>query len=225
MVEAIRDFELGIDKDEVCRFLGYRKDRGPNGSISVMIDSEIGEAYNLIQPSCFYQLKDIKRVRQSQVILENDLTIDSAMLSRIFRHCHRVAIFLATIGPRLEHRVAELMEEGQIVRAMVLDASGSEAAERVACHVQERISELAAADGDAISLRYSPGYCDWDISQQRVLFEVMDSTQTGVTLSNECLMTPLKSVSGIIGLGESETYQLGLSACLSCTTQDCPNRR
>lgn len=226
MVEAIRGFEIEIDKKEVCRFLGYDPERPPkNGSISSVIDDEIAEAYDLIEPACYYRRMNIQQVLEPDVILEDSLALTSSTLSRILCHCSQVTVFLATIGQPLEGRVTQLMDEGQVLRATALDATGSEAVERVTCHVQERIAEIAAAHGDETTLRYSPGHCDWDICQQSVLFQIMDSASTGVSLSDECLMTPRKTVSGIIGLGECETYRLSLSACLDCTRKDCPTRR
>ncbi len=225
MVKAINDFEIEIDKDEVCRYLGYRKDQGPRSSISSLIDEEIDDAYELIQPSCFYQLMDIKRVRRPRVILEDSLTITSEVLSRVLGHCHRVAIFLTTIGQGLENKVAELMAEGQMLKATVFDAVGSEAAEKTVCYLQERIGELANSDGSETTLCYSPGYCDWDITQQRVLFQAMNSAPLTVDLTEECLMVPRKSVSGIIGLGRFQKRGVRYSPCRHCTQMDCPSRR
>ncbi len=225
MVKTIDDFKIEIDKDEVYRYLGYQKDQCPRSSISSLIDEEIDDAYQLIQPSCFYQLMDVKRVRRPRVLLEDGLTITSEVLSRVLGHCHRVAIFLTTIGQGLENKVAELMAEGQMLRATVFDAVGSEAAERTVCYLQERIGELAAADGAEITLRYSPGYCDWDITQQRVIFEAMNSAPLGVDLTEECLMVPRKSVSGIIGLGRFEKRGVNYSSCRHCTKMDCLSRR
>ena len=225
MVKAIKDIEIEIDKDEVCRYLGYRKDLGPNSSISSLIDEEMDEAYVLIQPLCFYQLMDIRRIRQPWVVLEDGLTITSDVLSRVLARCHQVAIFVASIGWDLEERVAQLMKDGQMLMATILDAIGSEAAEKTACYLQDKVQEVATSNGLDITLRYSPGYCDWDITQQRVLFEAMDSSPLGVSLSEDCLMMPRKSVSGIIGVSRFKRYQLRYSPCRLCPKTDCQSRR
>ncbi len=225
MVEAIKDFKIDIDKKEVCRYLGYRNGRRPKSSILLLIDKETEEAHNLIQTSCFYQLKGVKRVRSPQVILEDGLTITSEVLSRVLPRCQQVAIFVVNIGRRLEKRVNQLMEGGQMLRATILDAVGSEAVEEAVDYLQNKLRELANSDGAEITMRYSPGYCDWDITQQRVLFEAMNSAPLGVSLTDECLMVPRKSVSGLIGLGRFEKYQLRLSPCLFCTKMECLSRR
>jgi len=225
MVEAMKGFEIEIDKDEVCRYLGYRNGHRPNSPISSVVDEEIGEAYELIQPWSCYQIMNIERIRQPRIILEDGLTMTSAVLSRILYPCHRIAIFLATIGQKLEGRVTQLMDEEQMLRAMVLDAAGSEAAEKTVYYLQEKIRQIAAAEGAEITRRYSPGYCDWDITQQRVLFEAMDSTPLTLNLTEECLMMPRKSISGVIGLGQFEKSRYKPSPCRLCTMVDCQIRR
>jgi len=225
MVKTLKHVEIEIDKDEVCRHLGYGKDQGPNSSISSLIDEEIEEAYGLIQPSCFYEITDISRIRKPRVMLNDGLTITSEVLSLVLSRCQQVAIFVANIGRSLEERVAQLMKEGQILRATILDAIGSEVAEKTACYLQDKVRELANSNGAEVTLRYSPGYCDWDITQQRVLFQAMNSAPLGVNLTEECLMVPCKSVSGIIGLGHFEKWQLKYSPCRFCTQMDCQSRR
>jgi len=228
MVKAItKNFEIEIDKGKVYRSLGYGNGHGPSSSISSLIDEEIEEAYDFIEPFYFYQLMDIKRVRRPRVTLENGITttITSEVLSWVLYPCQQAVIFVSSIGHGLEERVSQLMKEGEILKPTILDAVGSEAAERTACHFQEMVRELATSNGAEITQRYSPGYCDWDITQQRVLFEIMDSAPMGVSLNKECLMMPRKSISGIIGLGWGEKHRLRLSPCRFCTKQDCKNRR
>ena len=227
MVKAIKSFKIQIDKDKVCRSLGYCSvnGRGPNSSISSLIDQEIEEAYDLIQPSCSYRIMDIRRVRHPRVTLEEGLVITSEVLSWVLLPCQKVVIFVASIGRSLEERVSQLMKEGHILKATILDAIGSEAAEKTICYLQDTIRGVANLDDAEITLRYSPGYCDWDITQQRAIFRAMNSAPLGVNLTRECLMVPRKSVSGVIGLGWSQKRRLRLSPCRFCTKQDCKNRR
>ena len=226
MVRAIKGFEIEVDKNEVCHYLGYREDKRPTPSISSLIDEEMEEAYGLIQTSCFYQFMDIRQVSRPRVILEDGLTMTSKVLSQVLSHCHQVAIFVVNIGQGLEAKVAQLMNEEQMLKPTILDAVGSEAADKAACYIEDKVRELANSNGAEITLRYSPGYCDWDITQQRVLFQAMDSAPLEVSLTEECLMVPRKSVSGVIGLGRFEERRLfSYSPCCYCTKKDCPSRR
>jgi len=227
MVDSMKDFPIELDEKRVYRTLGYSNGHKPKSSIRSLVDEEMVEAYELIHTSCSYQIMDIKRIRRPRVNLVNgtNVTLTSEVLSWALYPCEQAVIFVASIGPALEQRVAQLTSEGYSSKAYILDAIGSEATEKTVCYLQDQVREVAKFDDGETTLRYSPGYCDWDISQQKVLFKAMDSTPTQVNLSDECVMTPQKSVSGIIGLGWNEKHRLRLSPCRFCTRQDCKNRR
>jgi len=227
MIEAISDFEIELKKDDVCQLLGYRDGGQPTASISVLIDEELEEASQLIEASSFYQLMDVEDVSPPTVVLDNGIriTVTGEILSWVLSPCQLATVFVSSIGLPLENRVAELLEEGELLRGYILDAIGSTAANAAAAYLRDRIRDLAKSEGAEITFRCSPGYCDWDITEQRVLFEVMDSAQTGVELSNECLMTPHKSVSGLIGVGWGDKERIRLTPCHLCTKTDCPSRR
>lgn len=49
--------------------------------------------------------------------------------------------------------------------------------------------------------RYSPGYFDLDITENKKLFELMDITKRiGLTITGTCQMVPSKSVTAFIGI-------------------------
>jgi len=73
--------------------------------------------------------------------------------------------------------------------------------------------------GLKVSNRYSPGYCTWDVSEQKKLFSFFPDRFAGITLSDSSLMNPIKSVSGIAGIGK-DIKHLGY-VCDNCTVVDC----
>ncbi|MDY6907298.1 MAG: vitamin B12 dependent-methionine synthase activation domain-containing protein [Chloroflexota bacterium] len=225
MVEAIENFDVELDKGEVCRYLGYNGGRGPKPSISHLIDEELEEAQDLLHPSAHYQILDIKGVRKGHVLLDGGITLASDVLGVVMYRCKQAAVFVVNIGDDLEGRVALLMKAGKVLQGTILDAIGSDAAEKTACYLQERVHEVANSSGNEITLRYSPGYCDWDVTEQRAIFKAMDSAPIGVSLTDDCLMVPRKSVSGIIGMGPFERRPGKYSPCRSCTKTDCNIRR
>ena len=84
-----------------------------------------------------------------------------------------------------------------------------------------------AGPGEAVTLRYSPGYCGMAITQQRVLFGLVDAEAAGITLLPSMLMRPLKSVSGIVGLGAmaGPGAAAPVSPCDACARIGCHMRR
>ncbi len=51
--------------------------------------------------------------------------------------------------------------------------------------------------------RYSSGYCEWNVSDQHKLFPFFPDNFCEIEITDSALMTPIKSISGIIGLSEN----------------------
>jgi len=232
MVVTDRQITTKIDRKNVCRYLGYGADSEPSARISTLIEEYAEEAYHLIAPSYSYIFRDIEGVQGSRVfvagsgdLLSQTIVFESDIIARLLEQCHSVAVLLVTIGNHLEETVCRLAEDGLILQASVLDAIGSDAVGRVADSVQDMIRERAYADGFVISRRFSPGYCDWDISQQRAVFRVVNGDLVGVHLTDRSLMIPRKSVSGIIAIGRSRSKVENYNPCRTCDKVDCCGRR
>jgi len=176
-----------------------------------------------MEPTYSYIIKDIEAVRRSCVFLDGSIVLKSEVMARLMEQCKMVAVFLVTIGNGLEKVGLRLAEDGLVLESAVLDAIGSVAAEMVAECVQDRIGEVARAQELSTSRRFSPGYCDWALRQQKMVFRAMDGNSMGVRLTRECLMLPRKSISGVIGIGPADMKNY--NPCKTCHKPDCLGRR
>lgn len=219
------DVSIEIDKEQVCRYIGYEDGQNLSARISSLIDDYAEHASGLINPSYSYLIKDIEWARGSIAFVEGSIIFKSRIIAKLLERCTRVAIFLATIGKYLEETSFQLAKDGLILQATVLDAIGSVAVEKVTGFAQARIKEIAKAQGHVISRRFSPGYCDWNIGQQQMLFYALTGNTIGIRLTGECLMIPQKSISGIIGMGPSNADVESYDPCKTCRKKDCPGRR
>jgi len=215
---------IDIDSKQVLQNIGYGADYEPSARIASLVNEYAENTCHLIEPSYSYVLRDINLVRGSRVVIEGSVTFQSEVVAHLLEQCERVAILIVTIGNRLEEMVRHLAEDGLVLQAAVLDTIGSGVAETVADFVQDRIGEVARAQGLYISHRFSPGYCDWDISQQKMVFQAMNGDTAGVRLTEQCLMLPQKSVSGIVGISSSDKVE-DYKPCKTCTKSDCLGRR
>lgn len=216
-----KDTKVEIDTIDVYRYLGYESEQYPRPRVLSLVESQIYEAYAFIKPAAYYTIKPIMSVENSKIAVDG-LLFTSRNLARVFSNCGQAAIFVVTIGEALEKKVAQLTKEGLILKASVLDAVGSVAVEKAANRLENMIRSIAVENGDKVGWRYSPGYCDWAITQQKELFRGLDGKSIGVNLTNTHLMVPRKSISGIIGMGKSCNI---FSACRFCGRENCPHRR
>ena len=122
---------------------------------------------------------------------------------------------------RLQHT---LQQEGDMVKIYIADAIGSVIAEKTADCMEIALDEYIRDRGWRHTNRFSPGYCGWHVSEQKKLFPLFPSAEPcGIRLTDSSLMLPIKSVSGVIGLGDGVRkleYTCGL-----CTYDKCYRRK
>ena len=212
-----------INRQRVFRDIGYSADCEPSARMVSLVNEYTDNAHDLIAPFYSYVIRDIKSVKGSRVVIEGSVSFKSDVIARLLEKAEKVAVFILTIGSNLEGLVAHLAEHGLVLQAAVLDSIGSDAAEHLANFVQNKAGEMAHAQGLFISRRFSPGYCDWDVSQQKMVFRAMKGDTAGVSLNDGCLMLPRKSISGIIGIGPREIEDY--NPCTTCDKYDCVGRR
>lgn len=133
------------------------------------------------------------------------------------------ALFLCTAGALFSDEAHALNAAGDFLEAYIIDAIGSLTVERAMDRIHELLAQEQAARGLKITNRYSPGYCNWPLVDQRALFGFVGENPTGIVLSQSCLMHPIKSVSGVIGIGEKARRRA--YGCVICQNKTCIYRR
>ena len=224
MLATEERIKIQVDRKEVFRYLGYQAGHKVSARVSSLTDRHIESASKLIEPQYSCVIRDVDRVEEARVFL-GDITFESRVIAQLMRGCQKAAIFAVTIGGLLEMKVQQLAKAGRVLEAAVVDAVGSAAAEQAATVVQNRVREIANAQGLSISLRFSPGYCDWDIGQQTMIFRALNGRSAGIRLTDSCLMVPRKSVSGVIGMSAHGEDLEAWSPCRTCKQRNCPGRR
>ncbi len=221
---SVPSAELYITPELLLRGLGYKR-REVSPALRVAIDEALSHGRDIAEVRCGFALL----LRGSVKFGESNATFDSSqlqlgsMIADRLRGAEALAVFVATAGPAIERWASSLMKSGDVIKGYVADALGSETVELAADWLEKKVGETAAEEGWAITNRYSPGYCGWPTSDQHILFSLLPEDFCGIRLTDSALMLPVKSVSGVIGLGprvRREGYQ-----CKICDFQDCFRRK
>jgi len=225
-MEAIKTAQIiTIDSKQILNQIGYEDDYVPSTRIMSLVDDYIENYHNLVESTYSYTFRDIESVEGDHVYLSDSIVLESKVISSLCKKCDKLAIFIMTIGSHLEEMVDYLSENGLVLQATVLDAIGSGAADHMAGLIEDRIRNVATMHDQRISRRFSPGYCDWNVNQQEMIFKLLNDDTAGVSLTGECLMIPRKSVSGIIGIGDTDSDVESFNPCITCVKDTCPGRR
>ena len=223
-VEVCRD--LPIDRppaDEVLRHLGYPASAAPKAGVAKRIEALMPEIRAALRPSGVAAVYHVA-ARSPRRIVVGDVTIRGEV-ARFVGDVERVAVVVATAGRTITDLADAHNAAGDSLAAWIADAVGSWGAEAAANAVTERLGGLLGS-GEALTLRYSPGYCGMSMSQQAVLFGLVDASVVGVELLPSMLMQPLKSVSGVVGIGRADALAAApRSPCEVCQRLGCHMRR
>lgn len=179
--EILRNFEIDVDEQKIHRLIGYKKrDSEVRASVRKLIAEEKERLGTLLEPASIHTIIDYAQTNRHS----------------IFQDAEKVALCVCTIGPKLEQRVKTLMAKEEMMRSLILDAFGSEAAEEVAVQSDAFLAERARKMDLWPSKRFSPGYKKWKLEEQRFIFRILPVEDIGVKLHEEsCMMIPRKSVS------------------------------
>lgn len=145
------------------------------------------------------------------------------IISVQLRKASSAALFVCTIGAGLENYARQLMKEGDYVTGFVADIMASETVELSMDFIQNALEDDFKSKGLRLTNRYSPGYCGWHVSEQQKLFSLLPPGFCGISLTESSLMVPIKSVSGVIGIG-ADVRKVDYT-CRFCDMKECVYRR
>ena len=200
-----------VRRHEVLRFLGYPEDHVPKPHIDAMIDEAIVVGRKLARAVGAFVHLSVQHAGEVGLA-----PVDADGL----------AIGLVTAGSGLEAHVARLMAGGDPARALVLDAVGSAVAEEAADLLSAQVVGPAASSPVVdVPCRLSPGYGDWPLSAQPLLFQHLPHRELGIELLPSLLMLPRKSISFAMWLGAKGQPAQGRAGCARCALPHCRYRR
>jgi Vitamin B12 dependent methionine synthase, activation domain len=223
IAEVCTDLKLAPpSREEVYRYLGYAQRAAPGAAIASRIEQVVEEARACLEPRGAFALYAID-ARSSGSLTFGGNAI-KGQVAEFMATADRVGVFAATVGDKVSKRGTQARQQGDTLAEWVIDAFGSWAAEAATDLLMERVRCHALA-GEALTLRYSPGYCGMGMDQQQILFQMVRAEAIGMELLPSMLMYPLKSVSGIVGLGPKEKIVAYRAPCDRCDRTGCHMRR
>ncbi len=135
-----------------------------------------------------------------------------------------VCVCLCTLGHELENAVGEMTKSGKALEAVFLDAAGVGFLESLGNSSFSSIREEAEKSGLFPGCRFEPGCGGISLGVQKLIFSLLNSSLVGVSLSDSCVMSPMKSLSFWMFFHETSQADAGLYKCGVCGLMDCPYR-
>ena len=212
--------ELHLDPAIIGSYMGYPSGSAPE-PIPEMIEDVLTASSEFAGVVGGYVLRDdIGHDKKDKTFSIGDEVFNvGRYISSRMRKAQKVAITVCTAGAGFSDWSKRLMAEGDMMKGYIVDVVGSEIVDRAMGQIQQIILSEFQDNGMKISDPYNPGYCDWSVSEQQKLFSFLPENFCGVTLTESSLMQPVKSLSGLIGIGP-EVKRTGYM-CYNCPDQTC----
>ncbi|BCZ47527.1 hypothetical protein psyc5s11_35940 [Clostridium gelidum] len=217
-------FELEINKEEVLRYLGY-KGQDIDENLNKTIEECREEIKKVITPRVIYSYKNIKISDDGVEVITTNLILNGKDIKEHLKNSTECVLMAVTLGNDIE-RQTRLYEKTNLTKALILDACATTAVEEVCDIVENSVKEKAILDGMNITFRYSPGYGDLPLDVQNAFLRALDAQKKiGLTVSENNLLFPRKSVTAIIGIVNSGIEKKKKS-CKECNNyENCSFRK
>lgn len=194
--------ELALDVDKILSAMGYNNSLAP-AEVADTTAVVLKEAPGFFKLRGGYKIINnmLFKLRRRKVSIADKVLETGPVITPHLRKSQLLAIFALTAGDRLEQWSRTETIKGEKLKGNIIDALGSAAVETAAELLENSIAAQAKASGYGITNRYSPGYCNWPVEEQHKLFSLLPDNFCGISLTQSTMMIPVKSVSGIIGIG------------------------
>jgi hypothetical protein len=216
--------DLKITVSQIENVLGYTE--GDDRTFVMdLIDELLIESQKICSVKAQYSVfNDVSFDKNSRSVNIEGISFDiKKIVFGQIKKSDSAALFLCTAGDEIGIRSRKAMQDRDFLKGYIYDVIGSEVVESAADLMQDKLEQAAASEGLKITNRYSPGYCGWDVAEQHKLFQLIPDNFCEIRLTESALMSPEKSISGIIGIGRevrSNSY-----TCRICDMKDCIYRK
>lgn len=218
----LRFEELQLDLAEIFRTMGSSR-YAPDPAMRSETKRLIAEAARHCRPHYTYTIYPCAKTGTTELVVGEERFRIGTILAKSFTAATHCVVFAATAGIEFDRWMHGEEVAGDILQQFIVDAIGSEIAEATVRFAVDDVAAHATQRQMHCGNPYSPGYCGWNIVEQHQLFRLLPSNPCGIRLNASGLMTPIKSVSGIVPLGCGIVKMP--YGCAICNKKDCYKNR
>lgn len=142
---------------------------------------------------------------------------ESKSLAGNLKNCETAYVFAATTGAALHRLISRNFLISPLL-GMVTDAIGSAAIEAFCDYINKSLGDV-----DYLRPRFSPGYGDLSLECQQTILDFLGAKKHIVlALTDGGMLTPVKSVTAIIGQSKEKNKCKSKKGCMVCDRKNCP---
>ena len=199
--------------------MGYQNNRCED-EIQILVNEVYSEINEVCVPQYLYEIYPGKVISNLSVKINNTEFRTGRIITSYLSGTEEFCVFATTAGHAYDNYKQATRIKGDLVKEFIADSIGSVIPEACVAKIED---ELSTIQGKEHTYPYSPGYCGWKLTEQDKLFSLLPSCPCKITLTDSCLMLPIKSTSGIIALGNKIVRKA--YSCSICNYINCYKRK
>lgn len=165
------------------------------------IDRFIDEAASIISLQGSLLRTPINKNDGKKIILAGNLTFTSEKLSTFLLNCEEAALMGATAGNSIMEAIKEKTNQDNLAAAVVYDATASEIVDAGLDWIMSYLNQQVRRERKTLlPRRFSAGYADFDLKNQKVIYQKLQMGKIGVTITSSFILLPEKSVTAVGGI-------------------------
>lgn len=189
-----------IDRALALRYMGWRGE--PDERITALMDECEAELLSAAKPRFVWRVFDISRSGGGIGLSGCGFLLAGKDIARHLNGCTKAAVTAATLSADADRLLKRLqLEDG--AKGMAADALASVLAEQTSEEAREAV--LSDMEGYSATWCYAAGYGDFPLETTPLLITAADAARKiGVSCTGSNMITPQKSIVGIVGLSEND---------------------
>lgn len=217
-------YELGIDYEEVLRYLGIKEP-----SMNLEIQQEIEETVTQLKSGVDYKIEykvcSISEEAGGVSVGDTSLHLEGQEIKKLLQDCNQCILLAVTLGQGVDAMLRRLQVR-ELSRAVMVDFCASSMVEHLCNQLEDTLREEWEKRGLYLTDRFSPGYGDLPLEVQKTFCEVLDtSKKIGLHVTSSGLMVPSKSITAIIGIADRK-QKMRIKGCQFCQLfEECEYRK
>lgn len=204
-----------ISKSEAARYMGVRGI--PDEKTAEILDKYEPIVRERLHPAFVYRETAVHFADDGVYLDGVNAVFSGSDIKNHLRGCERAIILAVTVSAEADKLIRQTSVIG-MAEALAVDCLCSSAIEQVCNKAEDEI--FSANPVKFRTWRFSPGYGDLPISLQKNLISALNAhRRIGLTVTENCLLIPSKSVTAIIGISDNP-IEKGKKGCAVCNMRD-----
>ncbi len=207
---------------DVARYMGLPGKVEPDSEVARTIHSAMTMVLPVVRPLAVWGRPDLLAAERDHLLVAypGGKPVSITGKGPLFAGADSVLFSLVTLGADLDKYMAALYAGDDLLLAMAADAVASAAMSAIGKRFRALRRAALARQCLQMGAAYSPGCQALPLTAQQAVFAVLQPERAGISLSDDCQITPAKSATTVAPVGAAlPAWMLSLDPCQICNLQ------